>query len=145
MSGTAVLTTEPVAPTVDARTIASALFDHMVGAWNRADGDGFGEVFADGATFVDIRGVQHDGVAEIACGHQAILDTIYAGSTVRYDVEQARLVAPASIVANVAATLDVPNGPAAGIRHSRITATLVPRGDGWAVAAFHNTIVQETR
>ena len=146
MPGTAVLTTEPVAPTVDAATaIASALFDHMAEAWNRADGAGFGEVY-DGRRHLrrhprrpaSWRGRDRG-------GHQAIFDTIYAGSTVRYDVEQARLVAPGCIVANVAAVLDVPGGPFAGIRHARITGTIVRQGDGWAVAAFHNTLVEEAR
>ncbi len=131
--------------TVDPTTVASELFDHMAGAWNRADGVEFGEAYEDDATFVDIRGVQHRGVAAIAEGHQAIFDTIYAGSTVRYDVEHARLVAPGCIVANVAAVLDVPGGPFAGIRHARITGTIARHGDGWAVSAFHNTLVEEAR
>jgi len=164
MTGTAVVATDPsvnvttetrrttmntrttIHPdTVDPTTVASGLFDHMAAAWNRGDGADFGAVYEDDATFVDIRGVQHRGVAAIAGGHQAIFDTIYAGSTVRYDVEDARLVAPGCIVANVAAVLQVPAGPFAGVRNARITGTIARQDDGWAVAAFHNTLVEEAR
>jgi uncharacterized protein (TIGR02246 family) len=145
MPGTTALTTQPLAATADPAAVAGHLFDHMAEAWNRADGAGFAEVYEDDATFVNILGVEHRGVAAIAHGHQAIFDTIYAGSTVRYEVEDARLVAPGCVVANVAAVLHVPAGPFAGIRNARITGTIVRRDDRWAVAAFHNTLVEEAR
>ena len=44
----------------------------------------------DCSPFVNIRGELHSGGEEIAAGHQQIFDTIYAGSTVRYTLLQAR-------------------------------------------------------
>ena len=85
--------------TVDPSAIVAATVAHMEQAWNAADGAAFGEVFADDSDFVDIRGTHHRGVADIAHGHQAIFDSIYAGSTVRYELEGARQVAPGCIVA----------------------------------------------
>ena len=52
----------------------------------------FGSAFAAGASFVDIRGVAHDGSAEIGAGHQGIFDTIYKGSVVHIEMETARML-----------------------------------------------------
>ena len=130
--------------TVDTTTaaIATAALEQLERAWNQADGAAFGAAFAEDADFVDIRGDHHQGRAAIAHGHQAIFDSIYAGSTVRYELDAAREVVPGCIVAVGSATLDAPGGPLQGIHHSRSTLAITEQGDRWAVAAFHNTLVQ---
>ncbi len=126
----------------DPTAIATELFAQLETAWNNADGPAFGRPFADVTDFVDIRGVHHHGDGEaMGRGHQHIFDTIYKGSTVRYQVASAREAAPGCIVATASATLDAPSGPMLGTNESRITAVVVPRGDGWAITAFHNTLV----
>lgn len=120
--------------------IAAAVLHQLEQAWNRADGAAFGAAFTEDADFVDIRGDHHQGRAAIAHGHQAIFESIYAGSTVRYELDAARAVAPGCIVAVGSATLDAPGGPLQGIHRSRSTLTLTEQGDRWAVAAFQNTV-----
>lgn len=128
--------------TTDPTAIASGLFAQLETAWNAADGAAFGRPFADVTDFVDIRGMHHHGDGEaMGRGHQHIFDTIYKGSTVRYQVASARQAVPGCIVATASATLDAPSGPMLGTNQSRITAVLVPQGDGWAITAFHNTLV----
>jgi uncharacterized protein (TIGR02246 family) len=134
MHATTVLTS------TEASALAATVFAQLEDAWNRADGAGFGVPFTDDADFVDIRGDHHQTKAVIALGHQAIFDSVYAGSTVRYEVETARPVAPGVIVAVAAATLDVPGGPLQGTHRSRATITLVEESDRWAAASFHNTL-----
>jgi uncharacterized protein (TIGR02246 family) len=130
--------------TTDPTKIATRLFERLETAWNDADGSAFGTPFADATDFVDIRGVHHHGNGEaMGRGHQHIFDTIYKGSTIRYQVTSARLAVPGCIVATASATLDAPSGPMFGTSQSRITAVVVPRGDGWAITAFHNTLVLE--
>jgi uncharacterized protein (TIGR02246 family) len=129
--------------TVDAGAIAGDAFRELGEAWNRADGAAFGELFADDADFVDIRGAHHHGAIAIGAGHQAILDTIYAGSSVAYRVEVARTIRPGCVLALVAATLDAPGGPLRGVNRSRITAVLTDEHDRWTIAAFQNTLVQD--
>lgn len=126
----------------EATNIASEVFDHLVEAWNRADGSAFGAHFADDADFVDIRGAHHHGAIAITHGHQAILDTIYSGSTIAYRVETARRIGPGQILALVAATLDTPSGPGPRTATSRITVVLTDEGDRWRIAAFQNTLIQ---
>jgi uncharacterized protein (TIGR02246 family) len=124
-------------------TIAIALLERLERAWNRSDGAAFGAAFAPDADFVDIRGGHHHGAAAIGQGHQGIFDSIYAGSTVRYELDTARTVAPGCILAIVTSTLDAPAGPLRGVHHARATALLTEDGDGWAVTAFHNTLVRQ--
>ena len=127
--------------TTDATTVATALVVHLEQAWNGADGACFAAVFTEDSDFVDIRGVHHVGRAAIAGGHQAIFDSIYAGSTVSYEVEVARALSPGVVLAVASATLDAPSGPLQGVNHSRITVVMTESAERWVISAFHNTLV----
>ena len=128
----------------DPTTIATTILQHLERAWNDADGAAFGAPFADESDFVDIRGGHHRGKAEIAHGHQAIFDSIYAGSSVRFRLDVARPVA-GGILAVATSTLDAPGGPLQGIHNARFTMVIAEQGDDWRVASFHNTLVAESR
>ena len=137
-------TVTTVAPDSEAAGgIATALFAHLEEAWNDADGRAFADAFVDDTEFVDARGGYHHGADEVRDGHQALFDSIYAGSEVRYRVSLARTLASGVVVAVVAGVLDCPSGPLAGTTSCRITATIVERAGRWAIVAFHNTIVVE--
>lgn len=123
--------------------VAGQRFADLERAWNGADGDAFAAVFTEHADFVDIRGGHHTGSLAVGSGHQALFDSIYAGSSISYQVEAARVVAPGCIVAMATATLDVPTGPGAGTNRSRMTAVLTESEGRWLIAAFQNTIVVE--
>jgi uncharacterized protein (TIGR02246 family) len=129
---------------VDPATIARMAFEQMERSWNRADGAGFGEVFADETDFVNIHGthLRGDG-AFIARGHQVLFDTIYADSTVRYRIDVAREIAPGCVVAVVAATMKAPTGPLQGVNNARITVAITEQDGRWRITAFHNTLVGE--
>ena len=124
----------------ESTTIAASLFEQLERAWNDGDGHVFGVPFTDESDFVDIRGGHHRGVEAIAGGHEAILSSIYAGSSVRYEVDLAREVAPGAIVAVATSTLDAPSGPLQGVNHSRITAVIVEEDGDWKITAFQNTL-----
>jgi uncharacterized protein (TIGR02246 family) len=129
--------------TADPSTLAEQTFSGLETAWNAADGTAFGAAFADDADFVDIRGGHHRGRAAVAAGHQALFDSLYAGSAIRYEVHSTRLLTPECVVAVADATLDTPAGPAAGVHRSRLTAVVTAKGgDTWTIAAFHHSLVQ---
>ena len=130
--------------TADPTTIATTILQQLERAWNDADGAAFGAPFADESDFVDIRGGHHRSKAEIAQGHQAIFDSIYAGSSVRFRLNVARPVA-GGILAVATSTLDAPSGPLQGIHDARFTMVIAEQGDDWRVASFHNTLVAESR
>ena len=124
-----------------AENIAGGIVRHLEQAWNSADGRAFGEPFMTDADFVDIRGDHHRGQAEIAAGHQSILDSIYKGSNVRYELVQARELADNLILAHVGATLNAPVGPMAGENNALMSIVLMQQGEEWKITSFHNTLV----
>ena len=126
---------------IDPATVATTVIEQLERAWNAADGAAFGAAFADESDFVTVRGEHHRGAEQIGHGHQAIFDTIYAGSSVRYELELARPLAHGSILAVAGATLEAPTGPLRGTNHARLTMIIVEEDDRWAVTGFHNTLV----
>ena len=126
---------------MDPKTIAETVIKRLEDAWNAADGAGFSAPFAPDADFVDIRGDLHSGREEIAAGHQQIFNSIYAGSTVRYRVVQARELDNRVVLAHVGGTLNAPTGPLAGETKALASVVLVGDGDEHRIAAFHNTVV----
>ena len=121
--------------------ILATIFQALERAWNSGDGARFGEPFAEDADFVDIRGTRHRDKGAIAGGHNAILGTIYRGSTVHYAVVDHAALADGCLLGIVEATLEAPEGPLAGVNRSIITAVMTDTGSGWKIRAFHNTLV----
>jgi uncharacterized protein (TIGR02246 family) len=126
---------------IDRAQIVADLVGELERAWNAADGARFARPFTADADFVNIRGEHHRTREAVAKGHQAILDTIYKGSLVRYEVIGVRAIAPAVLLAHVRSTLNAPAGPLAGEHRSLFTLVLVQDRDDWRIAAFHNTLV----
>ena len=125
----------------DVMAIAQTIMQCLESAWNRADGAAFGEPFSTDADFVAIRGDLHSGRNAIAAGHQQIFDTIYAGSTVCYQVLQARELDDRVILAHARCTINAPAGPLAGEHASTATVVLVKHDDQYEITAFHNTLI----
>jgi uncharacterized protein (TIGR02246 family) len=127
--------------TVSDDRIVSDIVGELERAWNAADGAGFARPFAEDADFVNIRGDHFRTREVIGKGHQAIFDTIYKGSVVRYQATDVRAIAPGVLVAHAKATLTAPTGPLAGEHGSLFTIVLVQHDNDWRIAAFHNTLV----
>jgi uncharacterized protein (TIGR02246 family) len=103
--------------------------------------NGVGYWLSGSRTPVTRRGTRHHGKGAIAGGHQAILDTIYRGSTVRYDVVDQAVLTDGCLLGIVEATLEAPEGPLTGVSRSTITAVMTRTDTGWDINAFHNTLV----
>jgi uncharacterized protein (TIGR02246 family) len=122
------------------RTAIAEIVQQLETAWNAGDGPAFAAPMAPDADFVTVRAEHFRGREAIAAGHAGIFRTIYAGSTNRYVLEAARLLAPDIALAHIRATLDVPAGPLAG-RHSALFSIVLTCGlSGWLIASFHNTL-----
>ena len=121
--------------------VASELIGRLERAWNEADGRAFGEPFSADADFVDIRGEYHHGQEAIAAGHQAILDSIYKGSSTNYKLIQARELLDDVILAHAMGVLRAPSGPLAGEHSAVQSLVLVREGEEWKITGFHNTLV----
>jgi uncharacterized protein (TIGR02246 family) len=122
------------------RSAIERVIQRLEAAWNAGDGPAFGAAMTPDADFVTIRAEHYRGREAIAAGHAGIFRTIYSGSTNRYTIETARLLAPGIALVHVQATLDVPTGPLAG-RHSALFSAVLMRTAGvWLITAFHNTL-----
>jgi uncharacterized protein (TIGR02246 family) len=122
--------------------IAHTINSQLEEAWNAANSTAFAASFAVDADFVDIRGDYHHGRDEIDQGHHSILSTIYKGSTVHYELLQARRLTADVILAHTRAELQVPAGPLAGTMHALYSLVLLRDGDTWQIAGFHNAPVR---
>jgi uncharacterized protein (TIGR02246 family) len=109
-------------------------------AWNAMDGAGFAAPFASDADFVNIRGEHFRGRPAIAAGHSAIFRTIYAGSTNRLTLENARLLRADVALVHVHSVLQARSGPLAGRHRARFTLVLTREPERWVIAALHNTL-----
>jgi uncharacterized protein (TIGR02246 family) len=126
-------------PTPVATTVLARLQD----AWNAADGADYGAAFADDSDFVTVRGEHLRGPRVIAAGHQRIFNSIYRGSTVKIEVDNAREVAPGVVLAVATSTLDAPSGPLRGRHSARMTLVITSWQDGWRISGLHNTLVAQ--
>jgi uncharacterized protein (TIGR02246 family) len=135
----------PLAPgaSTEATRVATAVLARLEAAWNDADGAAFGAVYAADASFVTIRGEHIVGSAAIGAGHAGIFATIYADSVNRMALVRADELAPGTVLAISANTLQVPAGPLAGTHRAVSTNLLVRDGhDGtWRALVTHNTLV----
>ena len=122
---------------------AAALAAGLENAWNSGDSAGFTAPFADDADFVNVLGMHVRGREAIGYGHAEIFRTVYAGSTVRYRLDAARLLRPDVGLAHVHATLAVPAGPMAGTHQARYSMVLTREGGEWRIASFHNTFIRD--
>jgi uncharacterized protein (TIGR02246 family) len=129
---------------MNAQQVAAEVLARLEQAWNAGDGEAFGALYADDATFVTIRGEWATGREAIAAGHAQIFRTIYAGSTNRMQLDTVRELGDGALVASATSTLTAPAGPLAGTHLARSTSVLVRDAGspvGWRVAATHNTLV----
>jgi uncharacterized protein (TIGR02246 family) len=121
--------------------IVGEIVGELEQAWNAADGAAFARPFAEDADFVNIRGEHHRTRDAIAKGHQAIFNSIYKGSVVRFQLARVRTLAPGVLLAHVRSTLKAPTGPLAGEYGALFSMVLVQDQGNWRIAAFHNTLM----
>ena len=126
---------------VDQQQTFSKIAADLEQAWNAGDGEAFARRFAEDADFVNIRGEHFRTRPIIAAGHQAIFDSIYRGSVVRYEPAGVRVLTSSVLVGQIRAKLRAPSGPLAGEHDALATLVVVNEADGWRIAVFHNTLV----
>lgn len=125
--------------------IASSIAKKLETAWNNGSGKEFQESFTSPTDFVNIMGAHFFSVTrdEIGAGHQAIFDTIYKGSTIKYEIVQASMIDTNTILAHMKSSLTSPSGPMAGVNGSIMTLVLIQENNEWKVRAFQNTLIRE--
>lgn len=107
----------------------------LAAAWNAGDGAAFAAAFAEDAVFVDIKANRDDGRDAIRTRHVWLYETVFRGTTVRYDLLDAAHASPALVLAHVAAHVEVKDA----VLHTLASCLFRHDGAGWQVLMFHNT------
>lgn len=138
-SSTAASQRNQIAMNINPAEIATRLANHLETAWNAADGENFGAVFTNDASFVDIRGDHHQSRTAIGKGHQAIFDGIYRGSKVHFEITSASVLGNV-VVAHAHIAMEAPGAPLPPNDGSTASFVVIDDGGTWRIAAFHNTL-----
>lgn len=124
---------QPTDPTAVARAVLDAYRD----AWDAGDADAFGALFTDDATYVIFLGDALVGRAEITENHREVFTRWQRGTRMDVRIESVRQLAPT--VLSVLTVGGIGHDPDHIAIDKLQTFVLVRTGDGWRVAAFHNT------
>jgi len=129
---------------MNAAQICEPIVKHLEDAWNEMNGEKFSEPFTAQSDFINIRGmyISKGTKDKITEGHQAIFDSFYKDSKMKYEVADAEMFNEQTILAHIKAELNVPQGPLTGTHNSIITIVLIPENNEWKIRAFHNTLVK---
>ncbi|WP_433431482.1 SgcJ/EcaC family oxidoreductase [Nonomuraea sp. CA-141351] len=118
-------------------TEIQSLFAELEDAWNRGDGNAYGECFTADASYTTFVGTVYHGREDLASGHQALFDTVLKGTKMFNEIVEVRFYGTGTAVA-------VGKGDVAKKHPGKLTKvqtyTLVREADGrWRIASFHNT------
>jgi uncharacterized protein (TIGR02246 family) len=125
--------------------VATALVHALETAWNAGDATAFGARFSLYADFVNTQGQYHRGRQAITWGHTYLFQTMFKGSNVRYDVINCRILVPGLISAQIAATLNCPEGLMAGENKATLSIVAREKDGDWLIEIFHNTLVGDLK
>ncbi len=117
------------------------IVEQLEATWNKGDSVGWTDLFAEDADFIHILGGHFNGQTAIERGHRAIFDTIYKGSTNKFEVEKIRFVGDNVAIVFVFATLKVVTPGLPPQINARPTLIAERRPDGWKIVTFQNTVV----
>ncbi|HVN69514.1 MAG TPA: SgcJ/EcaC family oxidoreductase [Candidatus Binatia bacterium] len=119
--------------------------DALREAWRNGDGHAFAQWCTGDVDFINLLGMHVKGRPAVAALHDKIFHGPYAGSTVTFEIESIRTIAPNAVLAIVPSRLDIPSGPVQGIVLSVASVLAVRDGGRWKLANFHNTRREATQ
>jgi uncharacterized protein (TIGR02246 family) len=117
------------------------IVEQLQTAWNNSDSVAFAAPFAEDADFVHILGGHFTGRTSIERGHRAIFDTIYKGSTVKFEVEKTRFAGNDVAIVFIFSTLKTSASGLPPQMNARPTMVLQRQDGAWKIVTFQNTLV----
>ncbi len=117
------------------------IVEQLEAAWNTSDSAAFAAPFAEDADFVHILGGHFTGRTSIERGHRAIFDTIYKGSTVKFEVEKTRFAGTDVAIVFIFSTLKTSTPGLPPQMNARPTMVLQRQDGAWKIVTFQNTLV----
>jgi uncharacterized protein (TIGR02246 family) len=127
-----------------------AIIARQVDAWNRGDAEGYGEACRRDLGFTNILGMRWDTRSGFNARHAEMFRNVFAGSRLSITIERLQFYRADMAVAELLTELTDFRGLPPGIRadgsgrlRTRMLEVFVKEDGAWAVAACHNTAVQE--
>jgi len=112
------------------------LWQTMAEAWALGDAAKFAGVFAADVDFVNVRGEEQTGRAQVEAGHAKLFETVYRNTRLVPDVRLVRPIADGVCLVHVTSQVL----PAGIGTHAQ--ALVTRRAGEWSISAFHNMIPQ---
>ncbi len=125
------------ASAAEVRAAVCGVIADLETAWAAGDAEAYGAPFTRDATYTTFAGTHYVTRAEIVASHAALFDGVLGGT--RLDNSYLSLRIPADNVAILTTRGDTYEGERPGTSAKVQTYTFVREGEGWSIAAFHNT------
>jgi len=126
---------QPVVPSCD------AVLKGVSRAWNHGDGIEFASYFSEDADLVNVHGMHVRGRQAIAGLYEMLFRSVFADTSVDYEVSGRRQLCDKSTLMHVRVELSVPRGQMAGEHRAQSSLVMQQKGDGWAITSLQNTLV----
>ncbi len=84
------------------------------------------------------------GQPAVSALHDRLFKGPYAGSTVRFSIDNLRPISADALLAIVPGDVQIPAGPARGSVKTVATVLVTRDGNEWKIASFHNTKREST-
>jgi len=130
-----------IEPDMNPNDVARDVAVRFAGAWNRHDMDELGSLFREDASFVNVVGTRMRGREEIRGAHAKVHAGPYRASHLTVEVEDARVLAPVVIVAELRTQISGDERAPGQVRDTRLMLVLDEREGHWGIAAGQNTFV----
>ena len=121
-------------------------------AWNRGDAEGYGAACREDVGFTNILGMRWETRVGFTVRHAEMFRSAFAGSRLSIEIERVQFHGTDTAVAELLTELTGFRSLPPGIRpdaddrlRTRMLEVFVKADGAWAVAACHNTAVQERR
>jgi uncharacterized protein (TIGR02246 family) len=116
------------------------LYQQLIQAWNKGDGEAYGAVFTEDASYVDVTGTQTQGSRAIGMTHQHLFQTFLKGSQLEATITSIRFLRPDVALLLVHGQTKLAGQVEASPDRGTIETAIVVKEQGkWRFAALQNT------
>ncbi|HEU5377781.1 MAG TPA: SgcJ/EcaC family oxidoreductase [Ktedonobacteraceae bacterium] len=121
-----------------------ALYQQLTRAWNSGDGQAYGAVFTEDASYIDVTGTNTQGRHAISAAHQQMFQTFLKGSQLVATITSIRFLCPDIALLHVQGnTLLAGQTELAPDRATIETAIAVKEQGKWLFTALQNTRIMQ--
>jgi uncharacterized protein (TIGR02246 family) len=130
-------------PTIDEQALHS-LYQQLIDAWNSGDGQAYGAVFTEDASYVDVTGTNTQGRQAISASHQHMFQTFLKGSQLVATITSIRFLRPDVALLHVRGETRLAGQVEPAPDRATIETAIAVKEQGkWLFAALQNTHIMQ--